>query len=364
MKLLVVTQIYPEPDDVGDDKPTRTVEYFAKEWVDAGHDVMVFHCPSRFPLIAYCLPQKLRNWVSKKANTFIPTLHSITKIEREEFGIKIIRYPLFKLYPGKAYSKDVLENHARKICSYAESKGFIPDIVMGHFANPSLELVANISEHFHANSSIVFHHDCSESNIVKYRIKQNIGRIRAVGARSITEAREMQDLLELQKIPFVCYSGVPNSIVSNASSTCKRHDFTNSIRHLFVGGMIKRKCLYETIVAYNNVYKNDKRASFRIIGGGPENQNIKQLLESINNSSISLLGTKSRDVVQDEMKTANVLTMISENETFGMVYVEAMLQGCIVIASFRGGFDGIIQNGINGFLCEAGNIKMLEDTRK
>jgi len=51
--------------------------------------------------------------------------------------------------------------------------------------------------------------------------------------------------------------------------------------------------------------------------------------------------------------------MISSNEVFGLVYLEAMAQGCIVIASKGGGFDGIIVDGENGFLCEQGNHEEL-----
>ena len=37
MNILIITQLYPQLDDVGDNKPTKTVEYFAKEWVKKGH---------------------------------------------------------------------------------------------------------------------------------------------------------------------------------------------------------------------------------------------------------------------------------------------------------------------------------------
>ena len=53
--------------------------------------------------------------------------------------------------------------------------------------------------------------------------------------------------------------------------------------------------------------------------------------------------------------------MISKAEAFGLVYLEAMAQGCITIASRNEGFDGIIQHGVNGFLCEAGNVDELSD---
>ena len=38
--------------------------------------------------------------------------------------------------------------------------------------------------------------------------------------------------------------------------------------------------------------------------------------------------------------------------------------GCITIASRNGGFDGIIKDGVNGFLCEEGNENELSDIIK
>ena len=47
--------------------------------------------------------------------------------------------------------------------------------------------------------------------------------------------------------------------------------------------------------------------------------------------------------------------MISEGEAYGLVYLEAMARGCITIASRDEGFDGVIVDGVNGFLCKAGD---------
>ena len=51
--------------------------------------------------------------------------------------------------------------------------------------------------------------------------------------------------------------------------------------------------------------------------------------------------------------------MISKGEVFGLVYLEAMSRGCITIASHNEGMEGIIEDGVNGFLCEAGNAEGL-----
>ena len=42
--------------------------------------------------------------------------------------------------------------------------------------------------------------------------------------------------------------------------------------------------------------------------------------------------------------------MVSDNETFGMVYIEAMLAGCVTIASKAGGVDGVIIDGKMDFI--------------
>jgi glycosyltransferase involved in cell wall biosynthesis len=67
-------------------------------------------------------------------------------------------------------------------------------------------------------------------------------------------------------------------------------------------------------------------------------------------------GKLSHSSVIDEMRKADCFIMISENEVFGLVYLEAMSQGCITIASKGEGIDGIIQDKKNGFLCKAGNV--------
>ena len=51
--------------------------------------------------------------------------------------------------------------------------------------------------------------------------------------------------------------------------------------------------------------------------------------------------------------------MVSDKEVFGLVYIEAMSQGCIVIASSEGGMEGIIQDGKNGYLSMSGDVEEL-----
>lgn len=363
MNILAITQIYPQPDDVGDDRPTSTVEYFAKQWVKQGHNVTVIHCPSKFPLLFYLMPKGIKDSFSNRSNTTAPPIDSRKDLHRTEFGITIHRLPMLKLFPGRAFSISQMERQTRKICEVLDRENFKPDIVMGHFANPSLELVARVARAYNAKTSIVFHHDCSKGNIEKYRITDNIKSIKAIGARSKIEAENIQELLGLEEKPFICFSGAPNDAVEACEKKCTKHNYEGGLKHLYVGSMLKRKHVDAVIKAFSAC--NNSNATLRIIGGGQEEQRLKSLVSELDiKDVVSFVGKIPRSHVMDEMRNAHVFTMISQGETFGMVYIEAMLQGCITIASYGEGFDGIIKDGENGFLCEAGNYDDLAEIYK
>lgn len=363
MNILVITQMYSQPDDVGDNKPTKTVNYFVKEWIAMGHTVVVMHCPSKFPLALYLLPTAIKEKFAGRISTMVPPIESRKELERDENGAKVYRLPMFKMRPGQAYSAFAMKKQAVLIEKRLEKISFTPDLVIGHFANPSLELVVNVAEHYKAKSSIVFHHDCTERGIVKYRIKKNIGRVGAIGTRSIIEAHQVQQRLNLKTLPFVCCSGAPNDAVQAAKTICDKQDFTNSIHHIYVGSLIPRKHLDVVIKAFLSTA--GEKDTLTVVGGGPEAENLKSLVHDLKaEDRITFTGRVPREEVLKRMGEAQIFTLISHRETYGMVYIEAMLQGCLTVASKGEGFDGIIQDGVNGFICEPGNQKDLENVYK
>jgi glycosyltransferase involved in cell wall biosynthesis len=97
------------------------------------------------------------------------------------------------------------------------------------------------------------------------------------------------------------------------------------------------------------------------VGGGPEEESLRNLASELDTEGrIVFTGRIPREEVLRKMGEAQVFTLISHWETFGMVYIEAMLQGCLTIASRGGGFDGLIEDGVNGFLSEPGDQASLE----
>ena len=145
------------------------------------------------------------------------------------------------------------------------------------------------------------------------------------------------------------------------------------LKFTFVGTLINRKYPEAIIHALNN-YDN-RNYTINYVGEGELDGYLKQLAEKYDMSDhINFLGRLPREQVMEILKDTDCFVMISKFETFGLVYLEAMANGCITIASRDEGIDGIIKDGVNGFLCEAGNwlelrkiinhINMLSDVEK
>ena len=70
--------------------------------------------------------------------------------------------------------------------------------------------------------------------------------------------------------------------------------------------------------------------------------------------SIKYLGfTNKLDEIRRE---SDIFLVTSKKEAFGLVTVEAMLSGCIVVGRASGGTAEIIDDGVNGFLYSPENI--------
>ena len=144
----------------------------------------------------------------------------------------------------------------------------------------------------------------------------------------------------------IIFSGVP---ITNHSGTIPNKFTSPKIKVLYVGKLIERKNLDILIKALNNCTNFDWELN--IIGTGPFENKYKELSEKLNLSSkVLFLGKKEKKEVFKYMQYSDIFCMPSIRETFGLVYLEAMSNGCITIGTQGEGIDGIIKNDINGYL--------------
>ena len=126
-----------------------------------------------------------------------------------------------------------------------------------------------------------------------------------------------------------------------------------------MGEMIERKYPSQLLDALHMAYP-DGNFHINYVGDGQQIEVITQKAEKYGlQNNVSILGRIPRDEIKAQYDNADCMVMISCAEAYGLVYLEAMARGCITIASRNEGFDGVIVDGVNGFLCKAGDYNEL-----
>jgi len=130
---------------------------------------------------------------------------------------------------------------------------------------------------------------------------------------------------------------------------------------VFVGRLVSYKYPELVIQALNDIYAND---DFHLNFYGRKTDLYEKLLAQVSemslDSKVEFKGAVNRNEMPSALDNEQCLIMISKGEVFGMVYIEAMARGCIVIAGADSGVQEIIRHGKNGFLCEPGNLEELK----
>ena len=131
-------------------------------------------------------------------------------------------------------------------------------------------------------------------------------------------------------------------------------------RILFVGLLHESKGIGVLADAIRILEQRKVFADFVIIGseshgGCNESSTEKNFKDRGYRSNVVFTGLLPAHEVVRYYQTSTILVMPSLYEPFGLVAIEAMASGCVVIASRTGGLAEIIEHGVNGLLVETGN---------
>lgn len=361
MKILVLTSIYPECDDDAKAGVTPVVKYFVKEWSKSDNEIIVIHNANRYPWIFYTLPDKIVQIINSKAGIVAPRKCQRRFLYNMENGVRSFRLPMTKLIPKGKFFKFQISNQYKKIIGVLEKEKFTPDIIIGHWENPQAQLISLLKKRYQCKTSLVMH---DTRNLDKNWIKKYIYDIDYIGCRSKNMSYIAQEKLKLEKYPFVCYSGIPDEYVNSNIHRVRGKASEKADKYLYVGQLIESKNV-DTIIRALNIAYPDKKFILNIVGIGALEVKLKSLVAELHlSNNVNFLGRIPREKVIETMRNSEIFTMVSKNEAFGLVYLEAMCSECIVVASRDEGIDGVIINGENGFLCSAGNEFELADIYK
>ncbi|SDE81250.1 Glycosyltransferase involved in cell wall bisynthesis [Dyadobacter soli] len=124
-----------------------------------------------------------------------------------------------------------------------------------------------------------------------------------------------------------------------------------------VGRLVPKKGVPDLIKAFATLCSRYDNLELRIIGDGPEMPMCRELVDQLNlGDKIALLGSKPHQVVNEQMKGADIYVLNSRTDDKGDMeglpnsILEAMSMEKAVVSTYHAGIPQAIQDGENGLL--------------
>lgn len=339
---------------------TKVCHFFAQEWLKMGHNVRVIHYQAVYPRPFYWVAKLMRNFLAAKTGAVIYTERDSKVLQYEMDGVPVTRIPLYKPIPHGKFSSNGVKKSIEEIIQFNDIAAFNPDVIVGHFVNPQYEVLSALKDHYKTVKTALVYHLPAEIQMAKdvygKRYEKMLQSVDVLGFRNESLLRHFKKVHDMDKPSFICYSGIPEHYITISNE----HNFEGNLKEfIYVGEMIERKYPAQILDALHIAYPNgDYHINF--VGDGQQISIIEDKMRKFDLArQVSILGRIPRDEIKAKYDDSQCMIMISKGEAYGLVYLEAMARGCITIASRDEGMDGVIKDGVNGFLCKAGDYEEL-----
>lgn len=110
------------------------------------------------------------------------------------------------------------------------------------------------------------------------------------------------------------------------------------------------------VVKAFQLIEREVKAKLLLIGDGPEMTIVSKLVDQFNlRDKVLFLG--KQDSLEELYSISDLMLLLSEKESFGLVALEAMACGVPCIGTNIGGIPEVIIHGETGYICELGDIR-------
>lgn len=238
------------------------------------------------------------------------------------------------------------------------------DILHVHYAMPhavSAILAKDIAKHdvkiittLHGTDITVLGMDKTFKPMIKYAIEKS-DKVTAV---SKDLAKQTIDVLEVDKEIEVIYNFVNENdyFKKDRDSLKSRYEIAEDEKVIIhISNFRKVKRVEDVIKTFAGVQKKLK-AKLILVGDGPESPTAFDLVDKLGiQDQVIFLGRQKN--ISDLLSISDLKLLMSEQESFGLVILEAMACEVPSIGTNVGGIPEVINHGETGYLVELGDIK-------
>lgn len=349
-KVLIISQMYPS---FAEKNRGIFVHKQVKEIVKQGCQVKVV---SPVPLAQFPIKNLSKKW---KDYSKIPLEEEIDKIK--------IYHPRYIDFPKALFFSFSGERMYRGVKNTVSDlyRGFRFDIVHAHTALPSGYAGMEIAKQYKKPLIVTIHGADFQKTIFKNKrcrdaVIKTINYSRKTIAVSNKLKRIGQNELDIEenKIEVIPNGIDTEEIFEGQSKLSEKYKGKKII--LSVSNLVKTKGIDLNLKAIKKIEKKYPNLIYLIIGRGKERKNLKSLVRKLElERKVIFLGELSHKETMEYISICDIFSLPSWQEGFGIVYLEAMVQGRPIIACKGEGVKDFIKNKKNGILVEPKNVSDL-----
>lgn len=201
--------------------------------------------------------------------------------------------------------------------------------------------------------------DVSSSILFKKYVKFVLSNVDRVLCQSEFWKDYFLDLVGDDKDKYVViHNWIDSEVYFNNKSAYMKKNTQEEIKILFLGWVTKNKGVFDIVEAADKLRNNNIK--FVIAGDGDAFEDIVKLVESKGLvDKFDFRGWVKGDEKLDLFNESDIYILASYKEGYPNALMEAMASSIPVISSRVGSTPDLIQDNVNGYLFEAGNIDQL-----
>ncbi|WP_394232763.1 N-acetyl-alpha-D-glucosaminyl L-malate synthase BshA [Niallia oryzisoli] len=206
----------------------------------------------------------------------------------------------------------------------------------------------------HGTDITVLGYDASLTDAIRFGIEESD----AVTAVSHSLISETYDLVKPKNAIQPVYNFIDERVYHKIPTCHLKEEYEINVHEkvvIHVSNFRNVKRVPDVVRAFAKIVARIP-AKLLLVGDGPEFSIVSQLVEKLQiQEHVLFLG--KQDNLEELYSISDLMLLLSEKESFGLVALEAMACGVPCIGTNIGGIPEVIQDGVNGFLCELGNIE-------
>jgi glycosyltransferase involved in cell wall biosynthesis len=307
-----------------------------------------------------------------KVEPYVPKMLSSTMKKYEKFKnskenylydgitvnvIKVLSFPKNILMANKCKRTSI------KLQKYLKNNNKTFDVIHAHGAvhtgfaavdsSQKNNLISVITAH---GSDIMFYPDLNKSmKKTSQYILENANSIIAASEGLKKAIITRNDDVEVD----VIYTGVNLNKFSISQSLKTNGRY---VKFIYVGNLLYTKGIFDLIKAFEILQKRGINCELTLCGEGKEKRNIIEYCSTNSIKNVSVYGAVNNDNLPSILSNHDILVLPSHREGLGVVLIEALAMGKLVIGSNVGGIPEIIRDNYNGFLFKPKDIDNLAKT--